>query len=422
MIETLKRIDSCRICKNKSLIKYLDLGKTPLANAILEKGSIEKEEITYPLEVLYCPGCHLSQLSIAVNPKILFSSYPYRSSISKTFIEHCKELRDTCCDSFNIKETDFVVDIASNDGCLLQQFKEKGYNVLGIDPATNLAEIANKKGIETINEFWSRDTAEKILKDKGHAKIITAMNVFAHVDDLNEFLIGIKKLLSNDGVFIIEAPHALHMIKNTEFDTIYHEHLSYLLLKPLEVLFNGHGMKIFRADETAIHGGSIRVFVTHIDSKYPREDTVDKIIKKERNSNLYNLEGYRNFSKKVEKIRYDLVALLDKLKNENKTVASYGASAKGNTLLNYCKIKSDTIKFIADDTPEKQNRFAPGSHIPIVKSNQITIQKPDYLLLLAWNFADELIKKTEDYKKNGGKYIIPIPDVRVITSQNANSV
>lgn len=415
MIGDTRLTESCRICNNRSLIKYLDLGKTPLANAILKKDDLTKEEKTFPLEVMYCPDCHLSQLSIVVNPEIMFSRYPYRSSISKTFVEHCKKLRDICYSSFKIKETDLIVDIASNDGCLLQEFRERGCKILGIDPATNLARIANNRGIPTINAFWETDIAEKILEEKGPARIITAMNVFAHVDDLNEFMRGIKKLLEHDGIFIIEAPHALHMIKNTEFDTIYHEHLSYLLLKPLETLFDRHSMKIFRVDETAIHGGSIRVFACHKEAQYTKEDSVNKIIEKERNANLYNLEGYRNFSKKAEKIKDDLRAFLEKSKNEKKTVAAYGASAKGNTLLNYCKIKDDSIKYIADDTPEKQDHFAPGSHIPIVKSDQIMLQRPDYLLLLAWNFAEELIKKTDEYKKNGGKYIIPIPEVKVIT-------
>ena len=421
MIEDMKHVNSCRICKNKTLTKYLDLGKTPLANAILKNDEQEIEEKIYPLEVMYCPVCHLSQLSIVVNPEILFSRYPYRSSISKTFTEHCKELRDTCYDSFSIKDTDLIVDIASNDGCLLQQFMERECKVIGIDPATNLAEIANNNNIQTINAFWTRYIAEKILEEKGTAKIITAMNVFAHVDDLNEFMDSIKILLEKDGVFIIEAPHALRMIENTEFDTIYHEHLSYLLIKPLEKLFSIHNMRIFRVDETAIHGGSIRVFVCNTDAKYTKEDSVDKIIDKERDTNLYTIEGYKDFSKRVEKIKHDLLTLIKQLNSENKTIASYGASAKGSTLLNYCKIKTDSIKFIADDTPEKQNHYAPGSHIPIVESKQITTQQPDYLLLLAWNFAKELMKKTTEFEKNGGKYIIPIPEVKIVTSSKIDS-
>ncbi len=421
MSKDIKLVESCRICENKSLIKYLDLGNTPLANAIITKDDLKKEEKTYPLEVIYCPDCHLSQLSIVVNPKIMFSDYPYRSSISKTFTEHCKEIANICHHTFSIKEQDLIVDIASNDGCLLQEFKANRHRVLGIDPATNLAKLANSQGIETINAFWNKEIAEQILQKKGHAKIIIATNVFAHVDNLNEFTTGIKILLDKDGVFIIEAPHALNLIKNTEFDTIYHEHLSYLLVSPLKKLFERHDMKIFRADETPIHGGSIRIFVCHNNSKHTEDESVNRITEKERNANLYNIEGYKNFSKRVEKIKSDLTTFIEESKNKNKTIAAYGASAKGNTLLNYCKIKSDSVKFIADDTPEKQNHYAPGSHIPIVDSGQITIQQPDYLLLLAWNFAKELMKKTTEFEKNGGKYLIPIPEVKTITSQQTNN-
>ena len=416
MSEDSKPLKSCRICNNTNLIKYLDLGSTPLANAIIKKEDLNKEEKSFPLEVMFCPECCLSQLSLVVNPKIMFSNYPYRSSISKTFIEHCKEIATICQHSYDVKDSDLIIDIASNDGCLLQQFKVMGSRVIGVDPATNLAEIANKNGIKTINAFWSRDIAERIAKEHGHAKVITAMNVFAHVNDLNEFVDGVKTLLDKDGIFIIEAPHALHLIENTEFDTIYHEHLSYLLLKPLEKLFSKYNMNIFRVDETPIHGGSIRVYVGHNESRHTKDPSVGMVTEKERNGKLYRIEGYQSFSKRVEKIKQDLNEILHKIKNDDKVVAAYGASAKGNTLLNYCKIKSDLITFVADDTPEKQNHFTPGSRIPILKSEQITIQQPDYLILLAWNFAKELMKKTQDYEKNGGKYIIPIPEVKVMTS------
>lgn len=422
MTKEFRKVGSCRICGNKSLIRYLDLGRTPLANAIIKKEDADKDEKTYPLEVMFCPGCFLSQLSIVVNPTILFSQYPYRSSISMTFVEHCREIAVVCRESFGLKESDLIVDIASNDGCLLHQFSKEGFhNVLGVDPAENLANIANKAGVETINAFWTTDIAERIVKEKGHSKIITAMNVFAHVDDLNEFVAGIKRLLAKDGIFIIEAPHALHLIKNTEFDTVYHEHLSYLLARPLEKLFAAHDMKIFRIDETKIHGGSIRVFASHVDSKHTTDKSVAEIAAKEKECGLYDIEGYRAFSKNVENIKHNLVSLLKKIKREGKTVAAYGASAKGNTLLNYCGIRSDTVQFIADDTPEKQGSLAPGSRIPIVESRNILARQPDYLLLLAWNFARELARKTESYEKKGGRYIIPIPEVKVVTSSEIDN-
>ncbi len=417
-MEDMEPLKACRICKNTSLIKYLDLGKTPLANAIVKKDDIDKEEKTFPLEVMYCPQCHLSQLSVIVNPKIMFSNYPYRSSISKTFIEHCKEIAEIFKKSFDFKENNLVIDIASNDGCMLQQFKEMNFKVLGIDPATNLADIANNNGIETINKFWSIPIAQDILNTKGHAKIITATNVFAHVNDLNEFVEGVKTVLDKDGIFMIEAPHALQMIKHTEFDTIYHEHLSYLLINPLKHLFTEHEMRIFRVDETPIHGGTIRVFVCHNNAEHTKEASVDKIIEQEKNETLYNIEGYNEFSKRVEKTKKDLLELLDEIKKEGKKVAAYGASAKGNTLLNYFNIKSDNIEFIADDTPEKQNHFAPGSHIPILESSAIERENPDYLMLLAWNFAKELIRKTSDFEEKGGKYIVPVPEVKVVTSKD----
>ena len=410
--EKYKKLEKCRVCKNTDLTEYLDLGNVPLANALITEEQIKDEE-KFPLKVLFCNNCSFSQLSIIVDPDVMFRNYVYRSSISNSFIQHCKEIVEELKSDFLMKN-ELVVDIASNDGCLLKEFKAKGFRVLGIDPAVNLAKIANEQGIETIADYWNPELAKQLTESHGKAKAIIAINVFAHINNLHSMVEGVRIMLEDDGYFIIESPHLLDLIEKTEFDTIYHEHLSYLLVKPLQKLMKEHGLRIAKVKKTSIHGGSIRMYI----EKQEKEDTSDgstqKIIDEEEKMGLHKLDGYTGFVKKVEKVKVDLNELVNKLKSEGKTVAGFGASAKGNTLLNYCGIGKEKIDFIIDDTPEKQRKLYPGVHIPVVSRENLFEKKPDYLLLLAWNFADEIIKKTEDFRKKGGKYIVPIPEVKVV--------
>jgi len=410
MEEVYRKLTRCRICNSEDLIKYLDLGATPLANSLLDEKNLDKKESRFPLEVLYCNNCSLSQLSIVVDPKVLFSEYVYRSSISKTFESHCRQMAETVSNMMDGKGN-LIVDIASNDGCLLQQFKDCGFRTLGIEPAENLVKIAQAIGIETEGLFWDMDAAEKILKKYGKAKVITATNVLAHVDDLGEFLKAVNVLLDENGLFIVEVPYLHDLLAKNEFDTIYHEHLSYFLVKPLQTLYRKNGLAINKIEKFQIHGGSIRIYASNDSSK--SDKSIDEFLSMEKNSGLYSIEAYKSFDNKVKNIKEDLIKLLKELKSQNKKVAAYGASAKGNTLLNYCNANKDLIKFIVEDTPEKQNKFAPGSRIPIKDASYLEKENPDFLVMLAWNFAKEIMQKTEGFRKRGGKYIIPIPEVKV---------
>ena len=364
--------------------------------------------------MVYCAECYFSQIDTIVHPDVLFKSYVYRSSISNSFKEHCGEFAEELNNEGILNNEQLIVDIASNDGSMLEKFKEKGNKVLGIEPALNIADIANKNGIKTISEYWTPAIAKKILDEYGNAKIITAFNVFAHVNDIHSFVEGAKILLDKEGYFIIESPHLLKLIERIEFDTVYHEHLSYLSVKPLKKLMEMHGLRLAKVKEFDIHGGSIRLYVEHKEGKDTSDGSVQKIIMKEESGGLYSPIAYTEFQKKVKKIKEDLVEALIQIKKDGKVVAGFGASAKGSTLLNYCGIGTDLVRYIVDDTPEKKNKMTPGKRIPILGRDALFYDKPDYLLLLAWNFAEEIIEKTKDYKESGGKYIIPLPELKII--------
>jgi 2-polyprenyl-3-methyl-5-hydroxy-6-metoxy-1,4-benzoquinol methylase len=412
---THRVLDSCRACGSKDLFLYADFWVTPLSNAYIPTNEKDKEELKFPLQMVCCKNCFLSQLSVVVNPNIMYKNYAYRSSISKTFLEHCDKLAEECVNKYNLTKEDLYVDIASNDGCLLRSFKGHNIKVLGVDPASNLSEIANKKGLTTINRYWNKETANKISQEYGKAFLITALNCFAHVDDINNFVEGVKILLKDEGIFIIEVPHFLDFIKRSEFDTCYHEHLSYYSIKPLIKLFKKHDMKIIDIKKIDIHGGTIRIYISkNINQIEINKESINKIIKLEEENNLYDPETYIHFSSKVHKIKEDLTKTLKKLKEEGKRVAGFGASAKGNMLLNYCNINNEVIDYIIDETPEKQNKLTPGMKIPILAFSHLKENPPDYLLILPWNFAKEIINKTQDFKNTGGKYIIPIPEVKII--------
>lgn len=405
-------VKKCRICRSRNLVSYLDLGGMPLVNKVLSNEEVASEK-KYPLEVLFCGECNLSQLSIVVNPEVLFRNYVYRSGISETFRNHCRDLADEL-NSTILKNNDLIVDIASNDGCLLMPFKQKGNRILGIDPAINLAKIANEAGIETLPEFWEQGLAKKVLDNYGSSKVITAFNVFAHVNDVHSFLEGVKTLLAEDGCFIVEAPHLYNLVEKTEFDTVYHEHLSYFLVRPLIRLAQEHDMKITKVKKVDIHGGSIRIYMEKENGQDTSDDSVQNIIKEEERAGLYNIGAYRGLKRQVDGLKNNLNAILHELKNLGKTISAFGASAKGNILLNHCQIGKGVIDYVFDDTPEKQGKLYPGVHIPIISRDTLLKKQPDYLLLLSWNFADEMIRKTKEYKQNGGKYLIPVPYLKIV--------
>ena len=409
-------VTECRICKGQNMKLYLDLGKIPLVNNYVAPAEAQQDDPRFPLQLLFCNDCTLSQLSIVVSPETLYTNYLYRSSISKTFVGHCYAFAKHSVNTFDLSRQSLVVDIASNDGCALNEFKKFGVRVLGVEPAQNLADIAQKNGITTFVGFWNEDTARQILAQHGEASFISAMNVFAHVHDIHAFLKAVRLLLKDQGVFVIEVPYLLNFVNKNEFDTIYHEHLSYFLVKPLSHLIQQHGMEIFDIKKFVIHGGSIRVYVKKTTNKYLSidQDSIQWLLELEKDLKLYEVETYVNFSRDVEKLSQELVKLLLRLKKQGKIIAAYGASAKGSVLTNFCRIGNAVISYIIDDTPEKQGYLAPGTHIPIVPPSYLREKEPDYLLLLAWNFADELMQRTQEYKNRGGKYIIPIPNVRIV--------
>lgn len=435
-------VDKCRVCKSTNLKQYLDLGLQPLPNNLQDKvSSVNK----YPLKVLFCQDCCLSQLSIVINPDLMFKNYSYHSSVSKTFREHCRNMAKTIKPMLSIPDRPewlqadidwekrwfpTVLDIACNDCCLLKEFMEEGYGVLGVDPAENFSSVdrvkrlsstgedSYKDMIPVLSEYWSKETAEKVLTPTirpnfGQTRsVITAQNVFAHVDDLDDFIEGVKVALDSKGIFVAEFPYLPNLIKGNQFDTIYHEHLSYFLLRPLWLLFQRHNIPIFKVEEHPIHGGSIRIYASK--HPYPIDPSVDDMQKKEALEGYYEVEKYLNFELDVVEIKDELVGLLNNLRRGGKKVMGYGASAKGISLLNYCGIDSTMLSMIVDDTPQKQDKYTPGSNIPIVDYGHFSQEKPDYILLLAWNFAEELRANTKPHVERGGKYIIPIPGVWVV--------
>lgn len=407
-------INKCRFCSSKKLEPYLDLGFTPLADAFLTAEELKEAETYYPLMVMFCKECGLSQLSYSVDPKSLYQkNYPYESSLTKTGTNHYHNFAASVSKKFNLTKKDLVIDIGSNVGTLLEGFQKCGIRILGVDPAKNIAGAANRRGIRTIADFFTLKVAEKIKKRFGPAKVITATNVFAHLYDHDEFIKSIKILLGRKGFFIFESPHLLKLIKNLEYDTIYHEHLLYLSLKPVINFLKKFGMEVFSVEEYPIHGGSIRVFIAN-KGDYKIEPSVAKILKKENRSKIHSLRELKQFAKRVKNHRQELTFLIKKLKKQGKSIAVISTPAKGMTLFNYCGIGKEEIDFATEKSTLKIDRFTPGAHIPIFPDSEVLKRKPDYALLLAWNFSKEIMAGLKEYKKNGGKFIIPIPKPKII--------
>lgn len=408
-------ITKCRACDSPNLSEYLDLGLMPLVNQLEATKEKALAVDRFPLEVLFCNNCGLSQLSYVVDPALMFGNYPYRSGISQTFVKHCDFLADYYYKTFNLKDTDYVMDIASNDGTLLKSFKAKGLNVLGIEPASNLAQIANDEQIETIGSFWNEILAENIKTNYGEMKLIFGTNIFAHVHDVVGFLKSAKKCLAEDGRIVLEFPYLMNLIRGNAFDTIYHEHLSYFTVKPLQILAEKCGLIISDIIEDSVHCGSIRIeFALQKDRKY--QGNRIKLFQ-----GVEKIDGYGDFAfyKKWGDHRNDLIVdikeKLHSLKAEGHSIAAFGAAAKGNVLLNAIGADSNLINYIVDDTPEKIGKFAPVTGIPIVDRRELVDNPTDYLLILPWNFKDEIIDNTSFFYK--GKYIVALPEFEVIEKQ-----
>jgi len=391
----------CRICGEKIEKTFIDLGHTPLSNSYLKKNMIKKEK-KFPLHALICTKCLLVQLEEFESPKKIFSDYAYFSSYSKTWLKHAEEYVKKMKKRFNLDSDNLVVEIASNDGYLLQYFKKYKIPVLGIEPAKNVSKIAEKRKIPTITKFFGTKLAKKLLKSGKQPDLLLGNNVLAHVPKLNDFVEGLKILLKPEGVITLEFPHLLKLIDKNQFDTIYHEHFSYFSLITLKKLFS------------FTHGGSLRIFVKHRENNFLKEKkSVKKLLEKERIFGLTRIITYTNFSREVYSVKEELLSFLHKAKKANKVIVGYGAPAKGNTLLNFCMIDSELVKYTVDINPHKQGLYLPGSHIPVKSPTEIFKTKPDYVLILPWNLKKEIMHQMKNIRKWGGKFVIPIPEVKI---------
>lgn len=400
----------CRLCGYPNMFQFLDLGFTPHADRFIKKEQLNEPETHYPLKVVRCDHCNFIQLSYVVPPEILYQNdYPYEASMTMTGQSHFDAFAESAVEFFKLTKGDLVVDIGSNVGVLLKGFKKRGCRVLGIDPAENIAIIAEKHGIPTIADFFSREVVANAVDKYGKAKIITGSNVFAHIDDLYSLMKGIDDFLDDDGIFIVEAPYLMHLINNLEYDTIYHEHLSYLSLTPLVPFFNSCGYELFDAKQVDIHGGSIRLFISRKEKRKVTAN-VTELLEYEEDNKIYSIEKLLDFARKVEENRANLVSLLRSLKSNGKRIAAVSAPAKGMTLLNYCNIGSELLEFLTEKSKLKIGRYAPGNHLPVMPDSALLTENIEYALLLAWNFKDEIISNLSEFKKKGGKFIIPIPE------------
>lgn len=407
---------SCRSCGSPLPRPFLDLGNSPLSNGYLSEGDTHVMEPYYPLECYYCPHCSLVQLDEFEAPDRIFSSnYAYFSSYSSSWLAHCKTYVAMMIGRFGYDKDSLVMEIASNDGYLLQYFKEQHIPVKGVEPAAGTAEVAIAKGIPTDITFFNTNYAKDMVAQNSWADLIIGNNVLAHNPNLNDFVEGLHIALKHHGIITMEFPHLLQLIANNQFDTIYQEHYSYLSLHSVRYLFNAHQLEIFDVDELPTHGGSLRIYAKHkADRIHEISPRVAEVLEKEKRAGLLDPVAYEEFSRRVEATKRALLASLIAIKNEGKSVVGYGAPAKGNTLLNYCGIRTDFLDYTVDANPHKQNLFLPGTHIPIKHPDQIRIDKPDYILILPWNIGEEIMEQLSFVREWGGKFIIPIPDVRVI--------
>jgi len=407
---------NCRFCHAPLEQSFCDLGMSPLSNANLRPEQLNKMERFYPLHAYVCNKCCLVQLDLFESPDHIFDDqYAYFSSYSDSWLTHAKSYTEAMAARFSLDSNSHVVEIASNDGYLLQYFVEKGIPVLGVEPAGNVAAAAREKHVPTLEKFFGIDTAEALVSEGKSADLLLGNNVLAHVPYLNDFVAGMKALLKRQGVITMEFPHLLQLMKNNQFDTIYHEHFSYFSYLTVEKVFSKHGLTLFDVEELSTHGGSLRIYGRHTkDDSKPISNSVQVLKDKELDAGLDRPEFFAAFNEQVRETKRQLLEFLIQAKREGKTIVGYGAPAKGNTLLNYCGIRTDFIDYTVDRNPHKQGTWLPGTHIPVIHPDEIARTKPDYILILPWNLKNEIIELLAYVREWGAKFVLPIPQVEII--------
>jgi 2-polyprenyl-3-methyl-5-hydroxy-6-metoxy-1,4-benzoquinol methylase len=405
----------CRFCSRSTLHSFVDLGLTPLSNAFVREEHLGKHEAFYPLHAYVCASCFLVQLEQFESPEHIFGDYAYFSSFSSSWLAHAERYAHQVTSVFGLDEHSNVVEIASNDGYLLQYFKQSGIRVLGIEPAGNVAEAAIERGIPTIIDFFGSKLAAELARQGRGADLLIGNNVLAHVPDLNDFVSGMKRLLNENGIITMEFPHLLQLMLHNQFDTIYHEHFSYFSLLTVKHVFARHGLVIFDVEELSTHGGSLRIYAKHeADGTKQETERIRKLIEQERTYKLDTLQAYLVFSEQVKQVKRDIWKCLIGLKNKGKQVVGYGAPAKGNTLLNYCGVGKDVIDYVVDRNPYKQGLHLPGTRIPIHPPERIRETEPDVVIIMPWNLSDEVITQTGYIRQWGGQWLRLIPEPEVL--------
>lgn len=414
MSQEISHRTTCRLCGGTSLTLVLGLAATPPANAFVPREDLSREQARFPLDVYFCASCGHLQLLDVVDPEILFRDYVYVSGTSPSFVKHFQIYAEDCIARFTPALGSMAIDIGSNDGSLLQFFKAAGMSVLGIDPAVKIAADATARGLETWPEFLTSELTSRIVREKGRAAIITANNVFAHVDDLAGLTDCIHTLLDDDGVFVFEVSYAADVHANLLFDTIYHEHLDYHTVGPLVPFFARHGLELFSARRIATHGGSLRGYVQRAGGPHKADGSVAALIADEHARALDSVDGWFELAERIDRLGRELSSLLADLKKQGKRIAGFGAPAKATTLMYKFDLDKSTIDYIVDDSPLKQGLFTPGKHVPVVASSHVAEMWPDYMVILAWNFAEAIIANHREYLNKGGHFIVPLPELRIV--------